>query len=143
MNEFPGIQAFLEPNLSLQTNAREHTLHLLYMVNGMPSTRTSNFSAIQWRILIPLLQAYPYYMTYESLLANLRGVSLDVARQQLEKARETKTVRQELKSMRNAIDHINKKLASFHLTLLSIPNRGYILSFLRAKDGNSPFVSVM
>lgn len=144
MSEFPGIQTVLESHSALTMNEHDRTLHLIRDVNGCPKLiEISQFSPTEWRILLPILRAYPGYVAYEDLLAAFRGVSLAVAQQQLENARHAKKLRQELKAIRNAVDHIDQKLAKFHFTLLSIPKVGYTLSLLREKNGNSPSFSVM
>ncbi len=141
MSEFPDIQIVLEPHAALVTNDADRTLQLLRDVNGLPQLAVmSRFSRIQWRLLLPILRAYPSYVAYEDLIATLRGVSLPTAQQQLEEARRTKTLRQELKAVRNAIDHIDAKLTRFNFTLAPIHQRGYALALLRREEkyGNSP-----
>ena len=145
MSQFPGLEPVLNPHSELTINEEDRIVQHIVIHNGSPQMiAQERFSRNEWHILLPLLQAYPGYVAYETLLAALRGVSLSTAQQQLEEARRTRTVRQELKAVRNAIDHIDAKLSSFSLTLVPIHTRGYTLALLKEEiHGNSPSSSVI
>ena len=107
-------------------------LHLLTMDDGgQPRTiAQSQFSVNEWRVLIPLLQAYPGYASYETLLTALTGTPFVLSRKRLDDARRTKTIRQELRAIRDALSHVGEKLAVFGFTYASIYERGYTLALL-------------
>jgi hypothetical protein len=80
------------------------------------------FSPNGMRVLIPLLQAYPNYCPYETLLAHLFSLSLDEARRQLREIR--KIV---LRSVRRAIGSLATALGAFGLRVRSVRDTGYLV----------------
>jgi hypothetical protein len=73
------------------------------------------FSPNGMRVLIPLLQAYPNYCPYETLLAALFSLTLDEARRQLREIREIA-----LRSVRRAIGSLVTGLRAFGLHVRSV-----------------------
>ena len=80
------------------------------------------FSPNGMRVLISLLQAYPNYCPYETLLAHLFSLSLDEARRQLREIR--KIV---LRSVRRAIGSLASGLRAFGLRVRSVRDTGYLV----------------
>ena len=142
---YNGLQALLPPHSSLIPDEETRTLHLLLTdTQGQPrSLAQSRFTVNEWRIMTLLLQAYPKYVPHETQQAAFREIPLSTSRQQLAVAKQNRALRQELKAIRNVIDHIDAKLSTFHFTLLPIHKRGYTLALLSEINGDSPFSSVM
>jgi hypothetical protein len=84
------------------------------------------FSPNGMRVLVPLLQAYPQYCSYEALLMNLYPESPDFILQQLREAR-TDTLR----VVRRAIGSLTLGLQTFGLQVISLHQTGYQLKALR------------
>ena len=80
------------------------------------------FSPNGMRVLIPLLQAYPNYCPYETLLAALFSLTLDEARRQLREIREIS-----LRSVRRAIGSLAIGLRAFGLRVRSVRSTGYLV----------------
>jgi hypothetical protein len=80
------------------------------------------FSPNGMRVLIPLLQAYPNYCPYETLLVALFSLTLDEARRQLSEIREIT-----LRSVRRAIGSLATGLCAFGLRVRSVRSTGYLV----------------
>src|SRR5260370_40033201 len=80
------------------------------------------FSPNGMRVLIPLLQAYPNYCPYETLLVALFSLTIDEARLQLREIR--KIV---LRSIRRAIGSLASGLRAFGLRVRSVRDTGYLV----------------
>ena len=80
------------------------------------------FSPNGMRVLIPLLQGYPNYCPYETLLVALFSLTLDEARRQLREIR--KIV---LRSIRRAIGSLASGLRAFGLRVRSVRDTGYLV----------------
>ena len=80
------------------------------------------FSPNGMRVLIPLLQAYPNYCPYETLLVALFSLTLDEARRQLREIREIA-----LRSVRRAIGSLATVLRAFGLRVRSVRSTGYLV----------------
>jgi hypothetical protein len=80
------------------------------------------FSPNGMRVLVPLLQAYPNYCPYETLLASLFSLTLDEARRQLREIREIA-----LRSVRRAIGSLAAGLRAFGLRVRSVRSTGYLV----------------
>jgi hypothetical protein len=80
------------------------------------------FSPNGMRVLIPLLQAYPNYCPYETLLVALFSLTLDEARRQLREIREIA-----LRSVRRAIGSLATGLRAFGLRVRSVRSTGYLV----------------
>ncbi len=103
---------------------------ILIMLNDEPGgearrVKVQNISPSGIRVLIPLLQAYPKYSTYEILLTHLYPMPVEAVRKQLQESRETT-----MRPLRRAISTINVDLHPFGLQVTSIRNRAYTLERL-------------
>src|SRR5258708_28244131 len=84
-----------------------------------------HFSPNGMRVLVPLLQSYPYYCPYEVLLASLFSLSLDEARKHLQDIRDIA-----IRSVRRAIGSLIAGLRALGLQVRSIRNAGYFVEAL-------------
>ncbi len=132
MDEFLGIQSILRPQSELVRREEDRTLQLLVMIQGLPHiVEQERFSRNEWCVLIPILEAYPGYAAYAVLLAALIDVPRSSVQHRLEEARRLKTLRQELRAVRDAVFHADQKITSFGLTLAPIHEYGYTLALLQ------------
>lgn len=140
MNTFSGIQPILAPPLTLtfredhnEDHEELYALQLLTFKNGMPlKLEEKHFEREEWNILLPLLNAYPFYVSSETLLAAKAGQKRPCTTQHLQES----TLRRKLRSVHGIINRINEKLAVFRFTLLEIHKYGYTLALLEER-GNS------
>jgi hypothetical protein len=120
----PGL---LPANHTLVVNPVKRILIMLYDEPSGEARRVKvqNISPSGIRVLIPLLQAYPKYCTYEILLTHLYPMPVEAVRKQLQESRETT-----MRPLRRAISTINVDLHPFGLQVTSIRNRAYTLERL-------------
>ena len=90
------------------------------------------FTTSEICVLMPLLEAYPYYCPYEVLLAsfsNGRVTEVTVARcrQRLQEAQEEGVWDQEMRPVRNILSRTRLKTRTFGIEISSILETGYIL----------------
>lgn len=131
-NSFPNFQSVMAPSQEIIMNEENSTLQLLAMKQGVPHiVEQAQFSRNEWCVLIPILQAYPGYAAYAVLLAALTDVPRSSVQHRLEEARRLKTLRQELRVVRDAISHADQKLMAFGLTLAPIHEHGYTVALLQ------------
>lgn len=126
----PGL---LPPGHSLALNTRYGTLSRLlckqdhpYIVQQLP------FSASETSLLLPLLEAYPFYCPYETLVTSFNGAHLTEAtieyhRKRLQEIQKVGAWEQELRPLRNALSRTRLKLRLFDIEISSILETGYIL----------------
>ncbi len=119
-----ALPELLPANHTLVVNPVKRILILLYDEPGgeARSVEEQNISPSGIRVLIPLLQAYPKYCTYEILLTHLYPMPVEAVRRQLQEARETT-----MRPLRRAISTINADLRPFGLKVTSVRNRAYTL----------------
>jgi len=72
-----------DQKLVINPSARTAILFVQTSQGGASVVTLQQFSPNGMRVLVPLLQAYPNYCTYETLLANLFPLTFDEARRQL------------------------------------------------------------
>jgi hypothetical protein len=111
------------------------TLSLL--CEGPMLIKQQQFSDSELRVLTPILDAYPYYCSYDVLLAHTsnRIVTASVitdCHQRLQDAHRQGTLRQELKPVRRAISSLRAKLRCFHLEISIVREEGCNLTLLMA-----------
>ena len=83
------------------------------------------FSPNGMRVLIPLLEAYPHYCSYEELLATLFDLSLEESRKLMQETREAC-----IRTLRRTIGSIRAGLRAFGLKVSSLRGLGYLLKAL-------------
>lgn len=109
------------------------TLSLL--CDGPRLLKQQQFSESELRVILPLLEAYPYYSPYEVLVAHVstRVVTASLiteCHQRLQEAHQRKTLRQELKPVRRAISSLRTKLHHFQLEISVVREEGCNLTLL-------------
>ena len=111
------------------------TLSLLS--EGPMLLKQQQFSDSELRVIMPILDAYPYYCPYEVLLAYIskRVVTASViteCHQRLQEAHQQGSLRNELKPVRRAISSLRAKLHSFQLEISIVREEGCNLTLLMA-----------
>lgn len=120
----PGL---LPPNRTLVLNQGTRTLSLL---TDEPTILVQQqFSFNEMRVIVPLLESYPYYCPYEVLLAHISSnvvteASIAYCRQRLQEALGSKKWQQELRSIRRALSSLRNKLKHFDLGISNVRERG-------------------
>ena len=132
MSSFPGIQRILAPQVELVLYEERRTLQLLHVKNGLPQkVVVQRFSRNEWCVLIPVLRAYPGYVAHAELLAELTNTPRSQVEPHLEEARRVKILGQELRFVRDAISHADRKLIEFGFTIAPVHELGYTLALLQ------------
>jgi hypothetical protein len=131
-----SLQGLLPTGYTLALNRETRTLSLL--ADGPLLVTEQQFSENELRLIVPILESFPHYCSYEVLLANLTSntvtpVTLARCRQRLEEAQMNGTWQQELRPVRRALSSIRGKLNSFNLSISNIRERGCSLTSLRTK----------
>jgi hypothetical protein len=111
---------------------------LSYIVNEDHHPRLimqQQFTAGEMSVLMPLLEAYPYYCPYETLLAsfqygNVTEATIERCREHLQEAQEEGIWDQEMRPMRNVLSRARLKLRTFGIEISTIVETGYILMYL-------------
>jgi len=119
-----SLTDLLPPDQKLVINPSARTAILFAQTSqGEASVVTlQQFSPNGMRVLVPLLQAYPNYCTYETLLMSLFSLTFDEARRQLREIREIA-----LRSVRRAIGSLASGLRAFGLRVQSVRGTGYFI----------------
>ena len=118
------LTGLLQDNQKLVINPSARTAILFAQTSpGEADVVTvQQFSPNGMRVLIPLLQAYPNYCPYETLLVALFSLTLEEARQQLREIRGIV-----LRSVRRAIGSLATALGAFGLRVRSVRSTGYLV----------------
>ncbi|HZU00424.1 MAG TPA: hypothetical protein VFA10_12210 [Ktedonobacteraceae bacterium] len=111
---------------------------LSYIVNEDHHPRLimqQQFTAGEMSVLMPLLEAYPYYCPYDTLLAsfqygNVTEATVERCREHLQEAQEEGIWDQEMRPMRNVLSRARLKLRTFGIEVSTIVETGYILMYL-------------
>lgn len=111
---------------------------LSYIVNEDHHPRLimqQQFTAGEMSVLMPLLEAYPYYCPYETLLAsfqygNVTEATIERCHEHLREAQEEGIWDQEMRPMRNVLSRTRLKLRTFGIEISTIVETGYILMYL-------------
>jgi hypothetical protein len=111
---------------------------LSYIINDGDYPRLvmqQQFTSGEMSVLLPLLEAFPYYCPYETLLANFQyghvtEATVERCREQLQEAQEEGIWDQEMRPMRNVLSRTRLKLRSFGIEISTIVETGYILMYM-------------
>jgi hypothetical protein len=128
-----SLQGLLAPDHTLALNTTIGTLSHLACKEDRPlMLMEQQFTTSEICVLLPLLEAYPYYCPYEVLLASFNsGRASDVAiarsRKRLQEAQEAGVWDQEMRPVRNVLSRTRLKTRSFGIEISSILETGYIL----------------
>jgi len=90
------------------------------------------FTTSEICVLMPLLEAYPYYCPYEVLLASFNTgkateTAIERCRERLQEAQEAGVWDQEMRPVRNVLSRTRLKTRAFGIEISSILETGYIL----------------
>ena len=128
-----SLQDALPTGYKLALNMELGTLSYLSMGNDGPQlVAQQQFTASEMRILLPLLDSYPYYCPYEVMYAsfyngNVNDIIVARCRQRLQMALDIGTWDQEMRPVRNVLSRTRLKLRTFGLNVSSILETGCIL----------------
>ena len=122
-----SLSDLLPPDRRLVLNLGTRTLSLL--TDGPALMMEQQFSGNEMRMLVPLLESYPYYCPYEVLLAHISSnvvteASIAHCRQRLQEALSRGLWQQELRSIRRAVSSLRSKLDHFDLGISNVRERG-------------------
>jgi hypothetical protein len=126
----PGL---LPADHILALNLETRTLSLL---SGGPQLVTDQrFSVNEMRVILPILESFPHYSTYEELLAYLESdvvtaTSMARSRERLREAQNLGTWKQELRPLRRTLSSLRQKLRPLNLEISNIRERGCSLTSL-------------
>jgi hypothetical protein len=129
---FPGL---LPPGHRLALNMEGRTLALL--ADGPLLIEEQLLSVTEWRVMLPILHAFPQYCPYEVLLSQMycgQATQASVARyrQRLQEALRLGTWQGELRPLRRALSSLRNKLHHFGLEISTIRQGGCSLTSLDA-----------
>jgi len=144
-----SLRGLLPTGLTLALNLETRTLSLL--ADGPQLISEDHFSASEMGLIVPILEAYPYYCPYEVLLAHISSKHVDPSliercRHRLLEAQLNGTWQQEMRPVRRALSSLRSKLHSFHLEVSTVRERGCnltSLTFLAVSSRNAEGMSQM
>ncbi len=131
-----SLQGLLPAGHILALNTTLGTLsHLAFIQDYPRMLMEQQFTTSEICVLMPLLEAHPYYCPYEVLLAsfnNGRVTETAVARcrERLQDAQEAGVWDQEMRPVRNVLSRTRLKTRSFGIEISSILETGYILMYV-------------
>ena len=128
-----SLQGLLPTDHTLALNTLLGTLSHLSCIDNQPvMLGEQQFTTSEISVLLPLLEAYPYYSPYEVLLASFNSgrtseSAVARARKRLQEAQEAGIWDQEMRPVRNVLSRTRLKTRSFGIEISSILETGYIL----------------
>jgi hypothetical protein len=131
-----SLQGLLPPGHTLALNASLGTLsHLVCKQDRPHMLMEQQFTTSEICVLLPLLEAYPYYCPYEVLLASFNNGRVTEAtitrfRQRLQEAQEAGIWDIEMRPVRNVLSRTRLKTRAFGIEISSILETGYILMYM-------------
>ncbi len=125
---FPLLDNLLPEGQHLTFEKTERVLSLLTIKDEKPTIIThKSFSANEAKILVALLESYPYPAPYDILLASLTDGNLAFCRQRLQSAQRNGKRDQEIRPVKDTVMHIRRKLRSFPLLIPPGYETGYAI----------------
>ncbi|GER90098.1 hypothetical protein KDW_42600 [Dictyobacter vulcani] len=128
-----SLQGLLPSGHTLALNTTLGTLSHLVCKDDRPHMlMEQQFTTSEICVLLPLLDAYPYYCPYEVLLASFNSgrvndTAVARSRKRLQEAQEAGVWDQEMRPVRNVLSRARLKTRSFGIEISSILETGYIL----------------
>ena len=121
----------------LVLNLEIRTLSLL--TDGPALIMEQKLSVNEMRMIVPLLESYPFYCPYEVLLAYISSnvvteASIAHCRQYLQEALSRGTWQQELRPIRRALSSLRSKLEYFDLGISTVRESGCSLISLKSNS---------
>lgn len=130
-----SLQGLLPPGHTLALNTTLGTLSHLVCKQDLPyMLMEQQFTTSEICVLLPLLESYPYYCPYETLLASFTSgrvteATIERCRERLQEAQEAGVWDQEMRPVRNVLSRTRIKTRSFGIEISSILETGYILMY--------------
>ena len=130
-----SLLGLLPPAHTLVLNTALGTLSDIFVHEDRPQmTAQQQFANSEISVLLPLLDAYPYYSPYETLYASftygkVTESILERCRQHLHEALKEGVWDQEMRAMRNVLSRTRFKTRAFHIEISAILETGYILIY--------------
>jgi hypothetical protein len=130
-------QGLLPPGQTLVLNLETRTISLLS--DGPTLLVEQQLSANEMRLLVPILDYFPYYCPYEVLLSYLSTkvvtqASIERCRQRLQEAQACQRWQQELRPVRRALSSLRTKLYRLDIGISNVRERGCGLISLVAQS---------
>ncbi|HEY4385332.1 MAG TPA: hypothetical protein VGN34_12805 [Ktedonobacteraceae bacterium] len=131
-----SLQGLLPVGHSLALNTTLGTLSHLVISQDRPlMVQEQQFTTSEICVLMPLLEAYPYYCPYEVLLASFNNgrvteITIARSRKRLLDAQEAGVWDQEMRPVRNVLSRTRLKTRAFNIEISSILETGYILMYV-------------
>ena len=96
------------------------------------------FTDGEMRVLMPLMEQFPYYCPYEVMFAsfyngNVQERTVERCRERLQEAMDEGIWDQEMRPVRNVLSRTRLKMRSFGFDISSILETGYILMYEKRK----------
>jgi hypothetical protein len=132
-----SLQGLLPAGHTLALNTTLGTFsHLVVRQERPYMVMEQQFTTNEMCVLMPLLEAYPYYCPYEVLLAafsygRVTEATVERCRQRLQEALEAGVWDQEMRPVRNVLSRTRFKTRAFGIEISSILETGYILLLLQ------------
>lgn len=131
-----SLEGLLPADHMLALNTTLGTLSHVACIDGRPRLlMEQQFTTSELCVLMPLLEAHPYYCPYEILLASFdtgRVTDTVVARcrERLQEAQEAGVWDQEMRPVRNVLSRTRLKTRPMGIEISSILETGYMLMFV-------------
>ena len=131
-----SLQGLLPSGHTLALNTSLGTLSHLVCKDERPyMLMEQQFTTSEICVLLPLLEAYPYYCPYEVLLTSFNGGRVNDSavarsRERLLEAQEAGVWDQEMRPVRNVLSRTRLKTRAFGIEISSILETGYILMYM-------------
>ncbi len=125
----------LPPDETLALNRSLGTLSHISCTEGRPLlVQQQQFTDGEMRVLLPLMEQFPYYCPYEVMFAsfyngNTHERTVARCRERLQEAMLEGIWDQEMRPVRNVLSRTRLKMRSFGFDISSILETGYILMF--------------
>lgn len=125
----------LPPGDILALNRNLGTLSYISCSEGRPIlVQQQQFTDGEMRVLLPLMEQFPYYCPYEVMFAsfyngNVQERTVARCRERLQEAMEEGIWDQEMRPVRNVLSRTRLKMRSFGFDISSILETGYILMY--------------
>ena len=133
------LNGLLPSGHTLALNITLGTLSQLFCDNDMPRLLgEQQFTTSEMYVLMPILEAHPYYCGYETLLASyshgkVTETTVARCRELLEEAQEEGIWDQEMRPVRNVLSRARLKVHSFGIDIISVHETGYMLKRMPAR----------
>ncbi len=131
-----SLQGLLPSGHTLALNTSLGTLSHLVCKDERPyMLMEQQFTTSEICVLLPLLEAYPYYCPYEVLLTSFNSGRVNDSavarsRERLLEAQEAGVWDQEMRPVRNVLSRTRLKTRAFGIEISSILETGYILMYM-------------